>query len=164
MTTLGQAIKNTTTTWNNDVTFKSSTDAVVDLFYKIGSMRNLPEQDIQSLVSAALNQDPYLTGKVLLWARDCRGGAGERRVFHVGMQVINLEQARKMIRKMAEVGTWKDVIEYAKYDATYGVAIDEIKRGFHDADAKGLVCKWLPRKGELAAKIRAGLGLSPNRS
>lgn len=161
MTTLGQAIKNTTTTWNNDTTFKSSTDAVVDLFYKIGSMRNLPKQDIQSLVSAALNQDPYLTGKVLLWARDCRGGAGERRVFHVGMQVIDLEQAKKMIRKLAEVGTWKDVIEYAKYDATYGVAMNEIKQGFHTPEHQGLVCKWLPRKGELAAKIRAGLGMSP---
>ena len=57
MTTLGQAIKNTTTTWNGDNTFKSSTDAVVDLFYKIGSMRNMPEEAIQSVVSAALNQD-----------------------------------------------------------------------------------------------------------
>lgn len=161
MTTLGQAIKNTTTTWNGDTTFKSSTDAVVDLFYKIGSMRNMSEEAIQSVVSAALNQDAYLTGKVLLWARDCRGGAGERRVFHVGMQVIDLEQAKKMISKMAEVGTWKDVIEYAKYDATFTDAIVEIDKALKDEHQQGLVAKWLPRKGELAAKIRAGLGMSP---
>lgn len=163
MTTLGQAIKNTTTTWNGDTTFKSSTDSVVDLFYKIGSMRNMPEHEIQSLVTAALNQDAYLTGKVLLWARDCRGGAGERRVFHVGMQVIDLEQAKKMIARLAEVGTWKDVIEYTKYDATFDAAIAEIKSGLEAGECCQLVGKWLPRKGPLAAKIRDGLGMSPKK-
>lgn len=162
MTTLGQAIANTTTTWNGAPTFKSSTDAVVDLFYKVGSMRNCSDEEIQSLVSAALNQDAYLTGKVLLWARDCRGGAGERRVFHVGMQVIDLEQAKKMIKRMSDVGTWKDVVEYTKYDATFDAAISEIKSGLLNGESEsGLVCKWLPRKGPLAAKIRGGLGMSP---
>lgn len=161
MTTLGQAIKNTTYTWNGDVTYKSSGDPLVDLFYFIGSSRMASEELISQKVNAALAYDVNATGAILLWVRDCRGGAGERRVFHEAVLSMPIDHALLMIQMLPELGYWKDVIKYVDYDATSETALSMIKTGLNNPDQAGLVAKYLPRKGETVVTIRNFLGLTP---
>lgn len=161
MTTLGQAINNTTYTWNGDVTNKSSGDALVDLFYFIGSSRMCSSEAIAAKVNAALAQDVYGTGMILLWARDCRGGAGERRVFHESVLSMPIEHAIPMIKMLPELGYWKDVIKYVYHEATAETALEMIKNGLNDPAKAGLVAKYLPRKGVEVLPIRNYLGLTP---
>lgn len=162
MTTLAQAISNTTYTWNGDVTHISSEDALVDLFYFIGASRIASSELIAAKVNAALAQDVYGTGRILLWARDCRGGAGERRVFHEAVLSMPLEHAIGMIGMLPMLGYWKDVIKYVEHDATRPTAITMIRNALQAGEGEtGLVAKYLPRKGKIAAIIRNELGMTP---
>ena len=51
---------------------------VVDLFYKIGASRG---KNITPLFEKAYQADRVLALRTLFWARDIRGGAGERQIF-----------------------------------------------------------------------------------
>ena len=66
-----------TTNGMNAVTGSGS--ATVDLFYDIGSSRNNP--NITSTFFRAFAEDKTLATRILFWARDVRGGAGERQTF-----------------------------------------------------------------------------------
>lgn len=48
----------------------------------------MEKADIESVVSSAYNEDNLTTLKILFWARDVRGGAGERRMFRIGMNYL----------------------------------------------------------------------------
>ena len=52
-----QKISNTTLTDNGSKTFKSSLNKNVDLFSVGGSSRNMPEYEVESLISKALSED-----------------------------------------------------------------------------------------------------------
>ena len=57
---------------------KSTANAVVDLFYNIGASRG---KDIVPAFTAALVENRELALRIAAWARDARGGAGERESF-----------------------------------------------------------------------------------
>src|SRR5210317_492571 len=65
-------------TQNDMKAFKNTADAVVDLFYNIGAYRG---RDVTPLFQRAFAHDEDLALRVGLWARDARGGAGERENF-----------------------------------------------------------------------------------
>jgi hypothetical protein len=68
-------------TENGMATNSTSLSAVVDLFYNIGAMRGQNKDRLLSDFSKAFYQDPTRAMKILFWARDVRGGAGERQIF-----------------------------------------------------------------------------------
>jgi len=65
-------------TENGMKAWATSDSKVLDLFGVIGSARG---RDLSSQFSAALAEDQELAIRTLLWARDVRGGAGERGQF-----------------------------------------------------------------------------------
>ena len=62
-------------TLNGMPAFTLSGNPLVDLFSAIGSSRG---KDLKSQFLAAYDADRIKALKILLWARDIRGGAGER--------------------------------------------------------------------------------------
>jgi hypothetical protein len=70
-------------TENGMVTNSTSLNSCVDFFFQAGAYRKAEESDIIASFSAAFAQDQLRALKILFWARDVRGGAGERRVFRV---------------------------------------------------------------------------------
>ena len=70
-------------TENGASAYNTSGNACVDLFGSIGSLRNRNESEIESLFGEAFKEDKLLATKMLFYARDIRGGLGERRVFRV---------------------------------------------------------------------------------
>ena len=57
---------------------KSTAKATVDLFYKIGASRG---KNITAEFTAAFVENSDVALRIAQWARDVRGGAGERQLF-----------------------------------------------------------------------------------
>jgi hypothetical protein len=149
-------------TENGMATNSSSLDSVVDLFYNIGAMRGQDKERLISNFSLAFNQDPNRAMKILFWARDVRGGAGERQIFRGIMTYLadaHTDALRKNLHLVPEFGRWDDllVLEGTKLQQD---AFDLIQKALLE-DGSGLCAKWMPRKGVTAAKLRNHMGLSP---
>ena len=76
---------NKTETLNGAKAFKSTKNAVLDLFSSWGGMRG---QDILPLLRNAIDYDLHLALRCLLWGRDVRGGAGERELFRTSLRHV----------------------------------------------------------------------------
>lgn len=137
---------------------RGSSNSCVDLFYKIAASRG---RDITGDFAAALAVNPELAVRIALWARDVRGGAGERQIFRdilLNLEKNSPELASKIMHKIPELGRWDDLLVFNREDLK-GQAFSMI----HDALAagNGLCAKWMPRKGALAAELRRFLGWTP---
>ena len=152
---------NSTTTENGMTTNTTSLNANVDLFFKAGAMRVADSEDIISLVSKAWNEDPTTCLKIIFWARDVRGGAGERRFFKIAFSYLIEKDPTglaSMMELIPEYGRWDDL---KAFEDTVGedLAIAMIENALRNKNA--LCAKWMPRKGSFAAKIRKFMGISP---
>ena len=68
-------------TENGAVGYKSTGSALVDLNFRVTSMRNGITADDMNLFCEAMNADLEYAIKWLFFARDVRGGMGERDAF-----------------------------------------------------------------------------------
>jgi len=137
---------------------KSSANAVVDLFYNIGASRG---KDVIPAFTAAYVADRELALRIALWARDARGGAGERELFRSilkHLEKTDIDAAFALLRKVPELGRWDDIFAFetpALKKAAYTMLGDALR------EKNGLAAKWAPRKGEVAREIREFFGMSP---
>lgn len=125
----------------------------LDLFASIGALRSADEQEIINRFSRAFAEDPDLAMKTLFFARDVRGGLGERRVFRVAMHWL-AENAPASVRKnlpcIAEYGRWDDLL--CLIDTSCGKDVldlirDQIRKDSMEMETGGnvsLLAKWLP--------------------
>lgn len=135
---------------------KSTANACVDLFSSIGASRG---KNIIPQFMAAYVENREIALRIMLWARDIRGGAGERQLFK-DVLISNLPtyDSALLASKIPELGRWDDLLIFVdtplegRAFATIGAAL---KRG------NTLCAKWMPRKGRVAAKLRKYLKLSP---
>jgi hypothetical protein len=148
-------------TENGMATNSSSLNACVDLFFNIGAMRGQDKQRLIATFSKAFNEDPKRAMKLLFWARDVRGGAGERQVFKDILVYLaeNHDLALKPnLHLIAEYGRWDDLLAlvgtYLEKDAFTLISDALIAEN-------GLCAKWMPRKGAVAEKLRKFTGMSP---
>lgn len=156
-----QAVQNTVVearTSNGMKALESTTDPVVDLFYKIGASRG---KKIVPDFERALQFDTTLTLRVAAWARDVRGGAGERQVFRdvlLHLENLHPELLDKMLPHVAEFGRWDDLLifETKEFKSKAFTLIGNALR-----ERNGLAAKWMPRKGPLALELRQFFSMSP---
>lgn len=137
---------------------KSAASSLVDLFFKIGASRG---QDIIPSFVAALVEDEDVAVRIALWARDIRGGSGERKLFRDVLnylEVHNPELALRVIKKVPEVGRFDDLLVF-QTETLRNAAFDMIQNALSQKD--GLCAKWMPRKGDIAVKLREYLGMTP---
>lgn len=135
----------------------STANSVLDLFGEVGSSRG---KDLTKSFFSAIAEDENLALRVLLWARDIRGGAGERQTFRnllSKLESTNPATAAKLMHKIPELGRWDDLFAYTD-PLNRRKAFDMIGKAL--ADKNGLCAKWMPRKGNLAEKLRVHLGWS----
>ena len=100
---------NRTYTENGAVTHMTTYSDCLDLFATIGALRSRSEQEILNRFVRAFTEDPDLAMKTLFFARDVRGGLGERKVFRVCLQWLAQNKpasAKKNIPYIAEYGSF----------------------------------------------------------
>ena len=148
-------------TENGCKTFGTSNDPLVDLFFKIGSARQL---DLTNDFSVALDTSMEDALRTLFWARDIRGGAGERQTFRKlagqALSRLNADQQERFLELVPEFGRWDDLLEIQYSDLStrnlaFQVFLTGVLRG------EGLAAKWAPRKGGIASILASMAGLSP---
>jgi len=159
MTTFASAVKNQEARTENDMKAQKSTaNACVDLFFKIGASRG---KDITPAFVAAFADNKELTLRIVQWSRDVREGAGERKIFRDILQYLEKtdpEAASLVMNKIPELGRWDDLLV---------VTTDQLKTQaftmISDAlKAKNALCaKWLPRKGNTAVELRKFMAMTP---
>ena len=158
LVTAMQKQANKTKTLNGAKAYKSTKNAVLDLFSSWGGMRG---KDILPLLRNAINDDLHLTLRCCLWGRDIRGGAGERDLFRTSLLHIadcGFPTLHKLIHRIPEVGRWDDllVLHSTQYWPTVVELINQALK-----DGNGLCAKWMPRKGIIAQTLQKDLGMTP---
>ena len=154
-----EAIKNQESrTQNGMKARKSSANACVDLFYNIGASRG---KDIVPAFTAAYVENSDLALRIAQWARDARGGSGERQIFRdilVHLEKTNPEDAMRLMAKIPELGRYDDLLVF-KTEAVKAKAYTMLGDALRARN--GLAAKWTPRKGEVAREIREFFGMTP---
>ena len=74
---------NKTFTENGAVTLKTTDSDCLDLFATIGAIRRESDEEINARFMRAFAENKDIATKLLFFARDIRGGLGERKVFRV---------------------------------------------------------------------------------
>ena len=144
---------NITTTENGAATYASTNSYCLDLFATIGALRNSYEDEIVSRFIRAYAENADLAMKILFFARDIRGGLGERRVFRVILSWLAENEPYSVRQNLAYIA------EYGRYDdylvlmdtACEREMLDLLKAQFDNdlanLDKHGevsLLAKWLP--------------------
>ena len=145
-------------TANGMKTFTSSKSALVDLFFAIGASRG---KDLSPLFCQAYIENSTLALRMLAWARDVRGGAGEREVVRKLLQTLEKNYPADLDRILPflpEYGRWDDLLVF-KTQPVKEKAWALIKSALQAKNQ--LAAKWMPRQGPVAAELRQWLGLSP---
>jgi len=131
---------------------------LVDLFYKIGASRG---KNIVPDFEKAYQTDSNIALKIALWARDVRGGAGERQLFRdilLHMEKQYPDTLLRLLPFVAEFGRWDDLLIFKTQpvkNAAYTLIGDALR------ERNGLCAKWMPRQGAIAVEIRNFYGMTP---
>jgi len=143
------ALQNVSHTENGALTHKNSNNPLVDLFFLAGSSRNIEEKEIFDLISKAWQKNDELTLKIIFWAGDVRGGAGERRFFRLALKWLENEHPKVLIKNIQAqniqfFNRWDSLFDLTENTNVQNVVLAEIESGLENQD--GLLAKWLPRK------------------
>jgi hypothetical protein len=144
MSSFAQAVQTQTVRTTNGMKAHAGTsDACVDLFYKIGALRN---GDPIPPFTAAFAENPDLALRILQWGRDVRGGAGEREVFRKilkSLEKTNPEAVALIIPKIPEIGRFDDLFIFTNPELK---AQAFTLYGEYLRNGNALAAKWAPRE------------------
>ena len=148
------AIKNAafTRTENGAVALNTTGDARLDFFGTAGSLRGADKERITRLFSEAFKVDPLFATKIAFYARDVRGGLGERQTFRTILQFMAEYHPEALRPNLDLIGV------YGRYDDLYcliGTPMEDemwaaMKRQFEEdrqnlqaGNAISLLAKWI---------------------
>ena len=144
---------NKTVTENGAATHVTTESDCLDLFATIGALRRESDSEIVARFIRAYTENRDIAMKLLFFARDIRGGLGERRVFKVILNWLannEPESVRKNLTYVAEYGRFDDLLalmgtpcEKAMLDILY----EQFKAdntALENGGEVSLLAKWLP--------------------
>lgn len=99
-----------TTTENGAVTYATAMSDCLDLFSTAGALRAAPEHEIASRFLRAWAEDRDTALKIAFFARDVRGGLGERRAFRVMLKTLAGLSPASVLKNLEHIP------EYGRYD------------------------------------------------
>ena len=102
-----------TTTENGAVALNTTGDHLLDLFGTIGALRGADESRVTRLFADAYKEDPLMATKIAYYARDCRGGLGERETFRTLLKYMAEYHKEALLPNLDLIGV------YGRYDDLY---------------------------------------------
>ena len=144
---------NVTVTENGAVTPRSTGSDCLNLFATIGALRTRSSAEIENRFLRAFAEDPDVAMKILFYARDIRGGLGERAVFRTLIRWLAENEMPSLVRNLpyiAEYGRWDDIL--VLLDTPARSAAETVLYRQFQADMQALesgkqvslLGKWLP--------------------
>lgn len=165
-----------TTTENGAVAWATTGTSLVDLFGIVGALRHNSCDEIIAKFNDAYKEDKLLALKMLFYARNIRGGLGERNTFRVILNHLAKTQPEVVLHNLENISL------FGRYDDYYELVdtpcenqmwayLKEVFTSDLESMAKGepitLLAKWLksertssPKSRELAKKTIRAFGMS----
>ena len=144
---------NTAYTANGAVSNASTMSDCLDFFATAGALRNTDDDEIVTRFIRAFAEDKDIAMKILFYARDIRGGLGERRAFRVILKYLAQNYSDTVIKNLdniAEYGRYDDILslmdtacEQEAVAYIKAVLTDDMK-SMQAQDSVSLMAKWLP--------------------
>jgi hypothetical protein len=144
---------NTAFTENGAAAFASTGSECLDLFAAVGALRREEDTEIIARFILAYTENADTAMKLLFFARDIRGGLGERRVFRVILHWLAKNEpaaVKKNLEYIAEYGRFDDLLSLMDtpcekemqllIQRRFGEDIKAMKAN----EAVSLLAKWLP--------------------
>ena len=144
---------NRTLTENGAATYRTSCSDCLDLFATIGALRHSSESIIINRFMRAYTENPDLAMKILFFARDVRGGLGERRVFRIILDWLAQNEKISVFKNISfipEYGRYDDLLVLLNSDCESVVVALVKSQLAKDIEAMkkqneiSLLAKWLP--------------------
>ena len=150
-------------TENGAVALNSTSDARLDLFGVIGALRGADQARIERLFSEAYRADPLFATKIAFYARDIRGGLGERETFRTIMRYMAQMHPEALRPNLDLIGV------YGRYDDLYCLIgtpleeemwaamkaqFEEDRRNLENGMTVSLLAKWIKTADASSAKTR----------
>lgn len=169
-------INNLQRTENGAIGYKSTGKTILDMNFNVPKYRNATPETIIEKFNQARSENPVLAILWTFFARDVRGGLGERRLFRILFREIcnsDTETAKKVIPLVSEYGRWDDLIystiNTPAWEKTIEVVKAQLLEDTENVKANKpitLLGKWLPSERtssvqtrETARKIAHDIGL-----
>lgn len=148
--------------------------ALLDLFGVVGALRTREDYEITEKFAAAYREKPELAMRLMFYARNVRGGLGERRTFRLMLKWLcrnHTDLAIANIPNVAEFGRFDDLYEYLDTPAekemwswVFARLNDDYEKMLANKPIS-LLAKWLKsintssaESRKLARRTMAGLG------
>ena len=144
---------NRTYTENGALTHATTGSYCLDLFATIGALRSSEEEEILRRFLRAYTENPDLAMKTLFFARDVRGGLGERSVFRIILRYLaknKAESVKKNLPHIAEYGRYDDLLvllDTPLEREMLGVIRSQLEKdqaALREGREVSLLGKWLP--------------------
>ena len=156
-----------TRTENGAAALSTTGDARLDLFGTIGSLRSAEKERITRLFSEAWKADPLFATKIAFYARDVRGGLGERQTFRTLLQYMAERHPEALSLNLDLVGV------YGRYDDLYCLIgtplekdmwaamkkqFEEDRQNLQEGNAISLLAKWI-KTADASSEATRKLGI-----
>lgn len=152
-------------TENGALGHKTTGKYLLDLNFSVSSLRSMREVDVASKFIAAFEEDPVLAMRWLFFARDVRGGMGERRLFRVCMKALAIRNStlvEYLVPLVHIYGRWDDLWDLMYMtdgvrNAVVSVVKQQLAKDILAAkrnDSISLLAKWMPSVNTSSDKTR----------
>ncbi len=165
-----QSVKNTmnnefnySVTENGALGYRTTGKELLDLNFSVASMRGMSDQEIVDRFMAAFYEDRLVAMKWLFYARDIRGGLGERRLFRVILRSLAESYPNEigaLLFLVPEYGRWDDLMPllHTKLRAPVLKLINrqlvQDCNAYKSGEHISLLAKWLPSPNASSPKTR----------
>ena len=145
----------------------TTNDALLDFFATVGAMREWKDDKVIQNFELSFLENPLYTIKALFYARDIRGGLGERKVFRILIKHMTNKYSdilNKNIELICECGRYDDLYELigtksedAMWSYVHKQLIEDVDN-FEKVESVSLLAKWL-KKADSKNKSTKELGI-----
>lgn len=140
-------------TENGAAGYRTTGKSLLDLNFAVASLRKATPGDIAARFTRAFFEDQVAAMKWLFFARDIRGGLGERRLFRVVFQYMaksDPNYIKPLIKLVPEYGRWDDLwclfgtdLESDLLDVVCAQLKEDISN-MNSGKSISLLAKWIP--------------------
>lgn len=155
---------NVSVTENGAVGYRTTGKELLDLNFAVASLRKMTDCEVAKRFKKAFCENQILAMKWLFYARDCREGLGERRLFRVVLSDLvksNPEMVIPVINLIPEYGRYDDLWclldNKESANVVYQIIDKQLKSDWENMAANkpiSLIAKWMPSINASSAKTK----------
>jgi len=154
---------NVSVTEKGAIGYRTAGSALLDLNFKVSSLRNYGEEYLVREFVKAYYESPKYAVKWLFFLRDILEGLGERRTFRICLKYLAESKpaiAKAVLPYVSEYGRYDDVLVLLDTDLAMDVALmlkDNLDKDIEAMNANkpvSLLAKWLPSINTSSAQTK----------